>query len=218
MLNITEKIINSALKNRAFTSEDFASHFACSSASRYGLINNALKKGEIIKLRRGLYILNSKYLSHPASKYYLASRILDHSYISFGSALSFHRWIPERVTAIMSATAQTRKKSFANEYGRFYYFPIPINCYEYFTGVERFEDQHQPFFMASPLRAICDLIYSQKINNANTEYLIHSLRVEMDDVLSITHDEITALHQAYRSKRVLDFLTIMQKEISIHEK
>ena len=217
MLKLTEKIIASPLRNRVFSSDDLAVLISGTAASRYSLLNTALAKNEILQLKRGLYTLNPKYSSHLVSNYYLASRIINHSYISFESALSFHQWIPEKVMVMMSAYSQTRKKTFENAYGTFDYYPISVNYYEYLTGIDRHEVQGQPFFMASPLRAICDLLYSRKIPSANLNYLTNSLRIELEEISTITIDEIMTFRQVYRSKAILDFLAALQKELPANE-
>lgn len=217
MLKLTETIIESKHRGHIFTSEDLIHLLDGTPSSRYGAINKALKKQEIIRLHRGIYILNKKYLTKAFSKFYLASRIQFRSYVSLESALSFHGWIPERISAVMNVTAQTRSKSVSNDYGEFNYYHIPVNNYEFLTGVQRFEEQGQPFLLATPLRALTDLIYVRKIEKINLDYLINSLRIEFEDLLTITQNEIFSISNVYRSKRVLDFLTLLQQEILDYE-
>ena len=163
MLTITEKIIDTNLSYHAFTEADLEQLFDGSAASRYGLVNKALKKGELIRLRRGLYLLGKKYLPMKISKFYLASRIATHSYISLESALSHHGWIPERVVSTFSIIAQGRTRSFKTPLGEYSYYLIPTNDYEFLTGVNREQIDHQPYLIASPIRALADLVYIRKI-------------------------------------------------------
>ena len=69
---------------------------------RYNLVNRALKHGELLQLRRGLYLLapqSANKLPHP---FVLAQALQTGSYISFETALSFHGWIPESVPVTLS--------------------------------------------------------------------------------------------------------------------
>ena len=61
MQTITEKIIEADFKNHIFTEIDLTRLLPGTIARHYGLVNKALKKGELIRLRRGLYIIASKY-------------------------------------------------------------------------------------------------------------------------------------------------------------
>ncbi|MBB72306.1 MAG: hypothetical protein CMF50_07905 [Legionellales bacterium] len=210
MLKLTEKIIYSDLKNRAFTSHDLERLFN-TDASQYGAINRALKKKEIVRLHRGVYLLDNRYLTVPPSRFYLASRIDLHSYISMEAALSYHGWIPERTTQTTCITALGRTKTVNNNYGEFAFHHIPINRYEFYTGVSRVEEQQGPFFIASPLRALADLIYVRKIDDPSLDYLTNSLRIEFDDLATLAQEELSALRQAYRSKRVLQLIDNLQE-------
>lgn len=62
-------------------------------------LSRMVEKGEIIRLRRGLYETD------PGTPPYLvANCICEPSYISFEYALSWHSIIPERVNAVTNAT------------------------------------------------------------------------------------------------------------------
>jgi len=217
MLNSTEKIYRSNLKNHVFTSNDLQHLFGGSSARRHALVNKALKKQELIRLYRKFYILNDKYTTCRFSKYYIACRIHSLCYVSLESALAFHGWIPERVIDVSCITAKPRAFSIKNVFGCFRYYPASTDPYEFLSGVARSEINTQSFLIASPLRALMDLVYVRKIDNANVDFLQHSLRIELDDLATITPDEIICLSNVYRSKRILNFLNTLQNELYAHD-
>ncbi len=68
MLKSTAHLLESHLKNHLIRDEDLAYVFKGTSARRYALVNKAIKKGELIRLCRGVYALATKYLSHPFSQ------------------------------------------------------------------------------------------------------------------------------------------------------
>ncbi len=213
MLTTIEKIVDSDLAKHAFTEVDLEQLFDGTAASRYALVNKALKKEELIRLRRGLYILCEKYFPGNLSKYYLANRIIPHSYISLESALSYHGWIPERVESITCVSTSKRALSFATKFGEYHYYPIPTNEYEFLTGVKREKAGGYPFLIATPLRALADLFYIKRINWQGIDFLTDSLRIEQEELSTISEDQIINLKEVYRSKRILSLLNNLSKEL-----
>jgi hypothetical protein len=57
MLASTEKLKYAGFGERVFTDKDLARFFGGTPARRYGLVNKGLAKGELIRIRRGVYIL-----------------------------------------------------------------------------------------------------------------------------------------------------------------
>jgi len=213
MLNSTEKILDSKLGQHAFQDTDLYNLFDGTPASRHGLVNKSLKKGELIRLRRGLYILNPKYLTHPHSEYYLANRIVTHSYVTAESALSFHGWIPEQVRMVTSIAAFGRNKEFDTPYGIFAYLTIPIDPHQFLKGVQCVRIGDERVWMATPLRALMDYVYWHKIENVNLDYLIGSLRIEPEELSSIKKKDIIELQSVYTSKRIKLFLKNLLRDL-----
>src|SRR5690242_12388615 len=110
MTTLKDKIIEANLTHHLLNEVDLKALLSNTSAARYGLVNKALKKKELIKLRRGLYLLADPYRRQKISKFFLASRLVPYSYISLESALSYHGWVPERVSTVTSVVANGRTK------------------------------------------------------------------------------------------------------------
>src|SRR6185437_1925434 len=185
MLNSTKKILDSELANHVFTELDFAYLFRGSPARRYGLVNKALKKGEIIRLRRGLYILAPKYMKEFFSLYYLVNHIVPFSYVSCESALQYHGWIPERVNQVSSIAAFGRNKAFNNDFAQFTYHVHQIDSANFFLGVDQVQINNKLVWIASPLRALIDYIYWNKIKSVDLNFLKYSLRIEDSELATI---------------------------------
>ncbi|MCX6975442.1 MAG: hypothetical protein NTZ94_14365 [Verrucomicrobia bacterium] len=113
-------------------------------------ISRMLAGGDLIPLRRGLYLRDRTV--DPLS---LASAIYGPSYISYESALAWHGLIPEKVGAIMSATLK-RPANFENPMGHFWYHHIPDRIFS--VGIERVDDLLLPWLLASPTKALCDSV------------------------------------------------------------
>lgn len=216
MTTLKDKIIEAGFAEHVLTDVDFACLFGGTPAARYGMVNKAIKKGELIHIRRGLYILSDKYRHKKLSKFYLASRIASHSYISLESAMSYHGWIPEHVATVTSILANGRTKRFTTCFGEFVFYQLPVNEYEFLTGVSRLEEiKTEPFFIASPLRALCDYVYLKKTSWESMEYLTNSLRIEIEQLMQINRENFFEMKRVYRSKRVLNFLDNLKQELKL---
>ncbi len=121
-------------------------------------IRSLVQKGELIRLKRGLYI-RPDCLKNPRWKAGIANRLYGPSYISLQSALRWWGLIPEQVPHTTSVTfRKNRKKVFDTPAGTFFYRDIPANVYplEFFlesSGTPR-------FLIASAEKALCDLLYT----------------------------------------------------------
>jgi hypothetical protein len=214
MTTIKDKIIEAGFADQILTDVDLNNLSNVTPAARYGMVNKALKKAELIKIRRGLYLLAEKYRHKKLSKFFLASRIASHSYISLESALSYHGWIPERVSTVTSVLAHRRTKKFTTPFGDFIFYHLPINEYEFLTGINRVEEiKGEPFLLASPLRALADLIYVKKIDWKGLDLLTNSFRIDIEQLIKIKADHFLEIIKIYRSARVLHFLNNLKKEL-----
>ncbi len=214
MTTLKDIIIEAGFTDNILTDIDLSNLLDGTKASRYGMVNKALKKEELIKIRRGLYLLADKYRHKKISKFFLANRIASHSYISLESALSYHGWIPERVSIVTSVIARGRTKQFITPFGEFFFHYLSIiNEYEFLTGVTRVEEiKGEPFLIASPLRALADLAYVKKIDWSGLAFLINNLRIEKEQLVHINSSDFSEIKKVYRSKRVLHFLDHFQKD------
>lgn len=182
-----------------------------SSHSRYGVVKRALQKGDLIHLRRGLYCLGKQYRSHPLDLFLLAQKIYGPSYISLESALSFHGWIPEAVPTITSATSK-RSRSFETPVGLFTY--STISCEPFFEGVSSENDKGQ-ILMARPWKALADYIYLYKKDWDGIHPLMHSLRIEENELHQTTREELESLQVTFHSRRVGRFLKGVLKDLQL---
>ena len=128
----------------------------------YSLVKRAIRAGEILHIRRGLYCLAPKYLHSPLSLTALAQRLRGPSYISLESALSRHGLIHEAVYSIMSVCGK-RSCTFDTPVGRFEYVRVPQATL--YQQVERIvEPGGEAVFLATPAKALCDYVYTHKLN------------------------------------------------------
>lgn len=113
------------------------------------------KKGLLVGLRKGMYVLNAQDRKVHLDRYALANVLYAPSYVSLESALNFYGLIPERVTDVTSVS--TRKTArFQNDLGNFTYQHIQPQA---FRGFKKAGEGADSFFMAEPEKAVVDFLY-----------------------------------------------------------
>lgn len=117
------------------------------------------KRGWLIRLRRGFYLLSDQDRAVTPSALYLANQLYPPSYLSLEYALGHYGLIPEAVAQITSVT--TRKtKIFRNRWGDFRYRHLAQNL---FWGFEAIKDENgYTVLMAGPEKALLDFFYFHK--------------------------------------------------------
>lgn len=214
MLKSTELILEKGFSHRVIRDVDLSTIFQGTAARRYGLVNKAIKAKELIRLSRGYYILNVKYQINPLSQYYIANQIVPFSFISAESALSYHGWIPERVSQVTSMSAFGRNKQFHTDVGDFVYFVPPVRKNNFLRGVHLLDIEKRSTWMANPLRALIDYIYWHKIDNADSNFLRKSLRIDDEFLNAMVRQDIIQLKSVYQSKRIKLFLEKLLSEMN----
>jgi len=213
MLKLTEYLLEAGLQDQVITGHELVRLLGGTQQSRHSMVNKAIVKGDIVRVMRGVYVLSDKYRRTKLSKFNLASRIQPCSYITSVSALSYHGWIPERVVVIISAFNKERRLRYKTPYGEFDYINVATKPYEFLTGVFRLTVADKPFLLASPLRALADMVYIKKLENVNFEYLVESMRIEEENLRTIDIKEVEKLLNVYRAIRVISFLKNIKKEV-----
>jgi predicted transcriptional regulator of viral defense system len=146
-------------------------------------VSNLKKSNQLIRLKKGLYIVSPDITNQSVSKELIANHLYGPSYISLETALSFYGIIPERVYSTLSVTFK-RKKRYSTPLGIFEYRTVPVKYLS--IGIsQKIVQNSYAYLMASPEKAICDLIVTKsgirfQSLKAITEYLMNDLRVDLD--------------------------------------
>lgn len=141
------------------------------------------RDGEIIRLKRGLYVCHPESIDKPLSTELIANHLYTPSYISMSSALRYYGLIPEAVYTMQSMTLK-HSRSFETPLGRFEYNRIPKEVYP--IGLTSIKREGFAFIMASPEKGLCDLIANSiNVNLRNVKdagiYLEEDIRMDIDD-------------------------------------
>jgi len=190
------------LRNTALI-EEFDYNFIKHALSRYKnprvKINDLLKKGEIIRVKKGLYVFGPQLARGPFSKETLANLIYGPSYISLDYALSFYGLIPERVETVTSVSNK-RKKLFNTPVGIFSYRYINPSIYPYGITIYEADKQHS-ILIATKEKALADTLYfSDKISDEvqMEKYLFEDLRLNRKEVIDFNLRKVEKLAGLYR--------------------
>lgn len=148
--------------------------------SRYSLIKRAVQEGVLLRLKKGLFLIPAPYNKSEVNRFAIAQMLHELSFISFESALSYHGWIPEAVHVTTSATIG-RAKKIDTPVGQFSFVHLPRK--NFLLGVERIEHNGHNFLIATPGRALADLIaVFGKPTWQNMEDILLDLRVDTEEL------------------------------------
>ncbi len=173
-----------------------------------------VNKGELIRLKKGLYALGKDYQTTSIDTISLANILYAPSYVSFDYALSYYGLIPERVYEITSATMRM-KKEFSTPLGRFTYKPIPLQVYA--LGIDwLYDDSNGGKLIATSEKALCDKIRSDRgIGRLSQQklgdYLEFDLRIDMGLLYTLDAELIMAIATAYKSSNLKNLSKLISK-------
>ena len=112
--------------------------------------------GDLIRLKKGLFVVASKIHNQQISKQLIANHLYGPSYVSLESALSFYGLIPERVYSTRSMTLK-RGKIFSTPLGDFDYVKTSAAYFKIGVRQEIINDQYA-YLIGTPEKSICDMI------------------------------------------------------------
>lgn len=168
------------------------------------------KAGEIIRLRRNLFVVNPEETNQPLSSGLIANHLLAPSYVSMQTALRYYGLIPEAVYTIQSMTFKAAKE-FNTPVGNFCYYHISRETYP--IGITQIKERNGIYIMATPEKALCDLIanlpgINLRYQKEALEFLEENLRFDMD-MFNQLNPEIFSEY-AKKGKKSTSILTILK--------
>lgn len=172
-----------------------------------------LRKGEIIRVKKGMYVLGPEYRQGAISREILGNQLYGPSYLSLEYALSFHQLIPERVETVTSVTLH-KTKSFDTPLGRFTYRKVKKH---YFSPgqIHQTQNNQRGFLIASPEKAIADKVYfTSGLHTLDhmQAYLFSDLRIEADEFAGLDSSFFADL-SAIEGRRSLQLLAQLSQEM-----
>lgn len=147
-------------------------------------VRNLEAAGKIIRLKKGLYVVDPKVSRVALSTELIANHLYAPSYVSMQTALRYYGLISEAVYTTQSMTLK-HTRCFDTPLGRFEYQMISREAFP--IGITSINKQNYAFLMATPEKALCDLIAnSQKVNLRYLKdvetYLEEDIRMDLEDL------------------------------------
>ena len=216
MTPLAKQIISNGQANHVLNDRQLARMLGGSDERRYGQVNRALKTGELLRVKRGLYVLTDKLREYPVHPFALAQQLMPASYVSVESALSYHGWIPEAVRSVLSVTAKGKSVSYEHDrLGMFKFRRMSVKPGYFLQGVSRYELQHQAALIADPMRALLDLVYLRKLSWQGLDYLVDGLRIDEQAINNVTSLSIAKLLDVYKGKREKIFIEELLRALGL---
>ncbi|WP_303905958.1 type IV toxin-antitoxin system AbiEi family antitoxin domain-containing protein [Thiohalomonas denitrificans] len=218
MTPLARQIISEGRGNRVLTERQLARLVKGSDQSRYGLVNRALKAGELLRVKRGLYVLANELREVPVHPFALAQHIVPGSYVTGETALGFHGWIPEAVRTVLSATATGKSVTYEHErLGSFEFRRMTVRPGYFLEAVSREVLKGQVALVASPIRALMDLVYLRKRPWKGLGFLLEGLRIDEESLMRTSSAEIIPMLEVYKGKREREFIEELLRELGLDD-
>ena len=213
---LTKIILEHGLGDRFISSSQLERLIEGSDKRRFGLVNRAIKSGELIRVKRGLYMLARRHRKHPVHPFALAQALVPGSYISFETALSQHGWLPEKVVTTASVAPGRRSSRYeSSDLGVFSFQPLSINRGYHLTLVKRIQIDAQTMLLAEPIRALLDLICLRKTEWQSASWLVEGLRIDLGVLAEQSRsNELETMQGVYKNRRMQRFISALRQELN----
>ncbi len=182
--------------------------------SKRDKISHLIKIGEIIRIKKGLYVLNESYRRGKISLEHLSNLIFGPSYVSLEYALSYYGFIPEKVETVTAVTTG-RSREFQTLLGVFTYRNITLSQFSSGMEVINIEPDIR-FMMASPEKALADFIQSQKSvpiqsHEKYEQYLLDDIRLDANLLSGVRLTELKNYATIYKSRKLFNLCEIIKQ-------
>lgn len=174
------------------------------------------KRGELIKLKNGLYITKETYSKHINTDGFIeliANKLRTPSYVSLEYALSKFGVITESVYTVTSITLKT-KRTFNNLTGQYIYKSIKKSL---FNGYKLEKFLSNDYYIATKEKALFDYLYfkaqtlPEDISNLN---IAEELRLNLDSFTKKDFNNLSRYGTISNSKRLISIINNIKQYAS----
>ena len=167
-------------------------------------ITTLLAAGNLIRIRKGLYVFGEKYRRNPVNRIMLSNLIYGPSYVSLDYALSFYGLIPERVENVTAVTTGQTKR-FHSPFGVFTYQPLSPSRYA--AGFSMKMESGAGFLIASPEKALIDKVWSDKRFHPKRPidfeaFFFDDLRLDEKAFSNLDREQFCNIAETFRSRKI----------------
>jgi hypothetical protein len=167
-------------------------------------------QGFLMRVKRGLYIVRPLDGRAETPGYLIANHLYGPSYLSLETALQYYGMIPEGVYSYESVTFK-RSKQYETQVGSFRYHYLPKDYFGVGIRIEKIGYSNYSFLIASPEKAICDMLVKTKglqIRSLSSmyQYLTEFMRIDEDVLIGLDNQIIGNCAEFGHKKDTLHFL------------
>ena len=152
-----------------------------------------------------MYVVAPKVSGVRLNEFLIANHLHGPSYVSTYTALRYYGLIPENVQETISVTIGIAK-SYVNSIGTFRY----VHCSRdyYHIGIRSVFENDIRFLIASPEKALCDLIiFTSNLNlrykDEVKRYLESDMRIEIDEIKNFDLDILRECAEFGKKKKMI---------------
>jgi hypothetical protein len=161
-----------------------------------------VKKGDLIRLKNGFFVIAEKIKKERVPYEQIGNLLYGPSYLSLEWALSYYGMIPEGVYVVTSVSS-TKSKMFQTPLGAFHY--TYLSHFRFAIGIDQKENNSGRFLIATPEKALIDLIHlkSRHLNPQDLLIdLIEGRRIEEETLRNLDKNHILEIAGQYRSQTI----------------
>ncbi|MBU1110138.1 hypothetical protein KKB83_00775 [Patescibacteria group bacterium] len=180
-----------------------ASNFEMKPALLNSYVAKALKKGELISLKRGCYVTRIFYEENKVDSsyiFFLANNLLIPSYVSLESALQYYGLLAEALNTFRTSITTKLPREYENSLGIYSYRSISDDLFSGFCTIKgSFE-----FTIAEPHKAVFDYLYYQtdRFTCSFSENILASLRIDVESLAKKEKEKLKRLISKFTARNI----------------
>ena len=178
------------------------------------VVSSLLRKEQIIRVRKGLYVFGELWRRQPISREMLANLVYGPSILSIDYALAWYGLIPEHVD-VLTSISSGRSRHFNTPLGSFSYTHLSQERFTFGAAIQKSNTGN--WLITEPIKALADKVWTDKRFQPTSpasyaDYLFEDLRID-EATLAGYYNKLNMnnLRQAYSTRKVTWMVDFLQK-------
>ena len=178
------------------------------------VVSALLRKEQIIRVRKGLYVFGELWRRQPISREMLANLVYGPSILSINYALAWYGLIPERAYVLTSITSG-RSRNFNTPLGRFSYTHLSLKRFGFGATIQKSNTGN--WLITEPIKALADKVWTDKRFQPTSQasfadYLFEDLRIDEATLARFYNKfNMNNLVRSYSTRKVSWMVEFLQK-------
>ena len=178
------------------------------------VVSSLLRKEQIIRVRKGLYLFGALWQRQPVPREMLANLVYGPSLLSINYALAWYGLIPERVDVLTSITSG-RSRHFNTPLGRFSYTHLSQERFTFGATIQKSNTGN--WLITEPIKALADKVWTDKRFQPTSpasyaDYLFEDLRIDEATLAGVYNKfNMNNLVHAYSTRKVTWMVEFLSK-------